>query len=79
MDPRNGLMYICRELNFTCVSTCFPSYLFEMLSLYDLLEILNNDDKRKKWTEKYNLSTTVDECPSCVVIWRRICTVESPQ
>ena len=36
-----------------------------MLTLYDLLDIIGDDQKRLKWLMKYKIVTTCSECPSC--------------
>ena len=36
-----------------------------MLTLYELLEIVGDDGKRKKWLKKYKIATPTTDCPSC--------------
>ena len=36
-----------------------------MLTLYDLLEIVGNDKKRRKWMEKYKIIVGCRLCPAC--------------
>lgn len=36
-----------------------------MLTLYDLLEIVGNDQKRSKWMLKYKIAARAGACPAC--------------
>ena len=36
-----------------------------MLTLYDLLEILEDEGKRRKWMQKYKLAADSSPCPAC--------------
>jgi len=36
-----------------------------MLTLYDVLELANDEEKLRKWMTKYKIVAPVGECPSC--------------
>ena len=55
--------YIWRT--YTCVPTSAFYCSFEMLTLYDVLEVAGDDVKRRKWMQKYKMVTDCSVCPAC--------------
>jgi len=59
-----ALLYYCAQ-DFTSLFLCS---VFDMLTLYDVLEIVGNDSKRRKWMQKYGIHPGCDGCPSCEAV-----------
>ena len=54
-------LYLCTQILF---SLCFR-FVFEMFTVYELLEVVGSDLKRKKWMQKYNMTSDCSVCPAC--------------